>query len=342
VKTQFSGKVRYTESRAGRLSRTCWRVGPLLACLASAPSCDLLTTKPAAREVPSISSSKIAVDVTPAWSHDGRFIAYHRRYPSTDGPPGVYLVASSGGAPRLVVAGDYFGPEHLSFSPDDKSLVADWAFQLVFIDVASGAIRRPMYTDNGVKYPDWSPDGRLIAYNRSFRQYFEPFDSAGMHLFDLTSGENWPLYTPSGQFIGAGPRWSPDGRFLVAVDAGVNGGPVIARVTPDGSERVELARGSYGQSFDNPQWVTDPIHGRLGVLFDGPHRGQRRALYVSADGSVLYPWDLDFGRSNAVSPDSRMVVYVYPQAADSAPVLFTRQILDPARVSRRQLTFYRK
>jgi dipeptidyl aminopeptidase/acylaminoacyl peptidase len=241
----------------------------------------------------------------------------------------------------LVVAGDYLGPEHLRFSPDDKSLVADWAFQLVLIDVASGAIRRPMYTDNGVKYPDWSPDGRLIAYYRSFRQYFEPFDSAGLHLFDLTSGENWPLYTPSGQYFGSG-RWSPDGRYLAGVDAGAGGEPVIARVTPDGSERIELAHGGYGQGFDNPQWVADPIHGRLGILFYGLYRGQHRALYVSADGSAFYPWDLDFGTGDAISPDSRMVVYVYPQAADSAPVLFTRQILDPARVSRRQLTFYRK
>jgi hypothetical protein len=117
---------------------------------------------------------------------------------------------------------------------------------------------------------------------------------------------------------------------------------VIARVTPDGSERIELAHGGYGQGFDNPQWVADPIHGRLGILFYGLYRGQHRALYVSADGSAFYPWDLDFGTGDAISPDSRMVVYVYPQAADSAPVLFTRQILDPARVSRRQLTFYRK
>jgi len=235
-------------------------------------------------------------------------------------------------------------PGRVRFSPDDKSLVADWAFQLVLIDVASGAIRRPIYTDNGVKYPDWSPDGRVIAYNRTLRQYFEPFDSAGLHLLDLTTGEDRPLYTQAGQYIGTG-RWSPDGRYLAGIDLSAGGGQVIARVKPDGSERVELARAGYGQGFENPQWVTDPIHGRLGVLsyVYGPYPGgQRRARYVSADGSALYPWDLTFGSSGAISPDVRTVVYVHPQAADSAPVLFTRQVVDPTGASLRQLTSYRR
>jgi WD40 repeat protein len=248
------------------------------------------------------------------------------------------MVASSGGTPRLVTPGDYGGPEQLRFSQDDKTLAGTWAFQLVLIDVVSGTIRRPFYTDNGVKEPDWSPDGRLITHSRIFRQYSEPLDSAGLHLFDLTTGAEWPLRTPSGQFFGGAARWSPDGRFLVAVDLG----PSIVRVTPDGSERVELRRGSYGDDFGNPQWVIDPIHGRLGVLFKGTYDEQRRGLYVSADGSAFHPWDLDLGIWDAVSPDGRMLVYVYPQARDSVPVLFTRQISEPTAVSRRQLTFYRR
>src|SRR6058998_2802339 len=90
-------------------ARQLWQVALGLCCLAIALGCDLVAPKPEAREIP-ITMWKAASDVTPAWSHDGRWIAYHRRYPTTDGPPGVYLIAVAGGAPRLVTAGDYSGP----------------------------------------------------------------------------------------------------------------------------------------------------------------------------------------------------------------------------------------
>jgi Tol biopolymer transport system component len=310
----------------------------LLAFLASVLGCDVITSRPEARETPSI-RSKVAADATPAWAHDGRTIAYHRRFPSTDGPPGIYIVPSAGGTPRLVLAGDFGGPERLRFSPDDKALAADWRFQLLLVDVASGAIRRPLYTDNGVNWPDWSPDGRLIAYTRLFRQSSEPADSGGIHILDLASGEDRPVVTGDGVLTGGPPRWSPDGRFLVNIEYS----PMrIVRVTPDGSEHIALVNGSVNDVFGNPQWVTDPIRGRLGVLFNESHGGTRRAYYVSADGAVSYKWHLDLAPWDVVSPDGRTLAFVYPQVADSVPVLFTRQVFDATGVSRRQLTHFRQ
>src|SRR5437867_1615038 len=51
--------------------------------------------------------TKAIVDDSPAWSPDGRFIAYHRAFISSDGPPGVYLISRDGGKPHQITGGDY-------------------------------------------------------------------------------------------------------------------------------------------------------------------------------------------------------------------------------------------
>jgi hypothetical protein len=40
------------------------------------------------------------IDDDQTWSPDGLSIAYHRKYPSADGPPGIYIIPSAGGTPR--------------------------------------------------------------------------------------------------------------------------------------------------------------------------------------------------------------------------------------------------
>src|SRR5438132_1684473 len=70
------------------------------------------------------------IDADPVWSRDGKFIAFHRRTFSTAGPPGLYVVPSSGGAIRFVARGDLWWPEDLRFSPDSKQIVGTFGLQL--------------------------------------------------------------------------------------------------------------------------------------------------------------------------------------------------------------------
>ena len=45
------------------------------------------------------------VDDSPAWAPDGASIAFHRAFPSTYGPPGVYVLSMRSGAIRAAGGG---------------------------------------------------------------------------------------------------------------------------------------------------------------------------------------------------------------------------------------------
>src|SRR5688572_27053564 len=73
------------------------------------------------------------IDSDPVWSHDGRWIAYRRGFPSSDGPAGLYLIAFEGGDPRFLAPGDFFWPTYMRFSPDDRFISCTRAHQLLMV-----------------------------------------------------------------------------------------------------------------------------------------------------------------------------------------------------------------
>ncbi len=139
-------------------------------------------------------------DSAPAWSPDGRSVAFIRHFPTDDGSEdGVYLVDAAGrGLRRLTERRAQTA--QIAWSPDGTTI----AVGLALVDVRTGA-SAPVSVAGGPPFVDavaWSPDGRLLAFA----------NENGVHAVPADGGRARRL--AAARFV-RGIAWSPDGRRLV-------------------------------------------------------------------------------------------------------------------------------
>lgn len=282
----------------------------------------------------------VEIDWSPAWSHDGRTIAFHRRVVSSYGPPGIYLTTPYGGQPRFLAPGGFFHPTDLTFSPDDRYLAGMEGYELWICDVTTGVVSRPMYTSEGMFKPDWSPDGRKIAYSR-LPLPSNP-DSGGIFVFDLQAGTDTCLKA-GGRVVyseGDGPLWTRDGNWIACLERYGSEPERLVLVRSDGSDyRVVIRTGGDWHALRR---YYRPAHGRDGFLFSqasgsAPDSGH---YYVNADGSDLVHTSKRFINMQAFSPDGSEFVGGAADPSDTNFVLAVFQTDDPTGTSRRPITSY--
>lgn len=329
-----------TDSMRKPRLRASWVARVLFVALLSAlASCGKIPTRPFPNPPPFIPQ----IDVFPVWSNDGTSIAYFRRFLSADGPPGVYIISKWGGQPRLVVAGDY---GQYRFAPDDRQLVAlSQALELVLIDVATGNVTRPFYTDNLVDTPCWSPSGDEILYLKDGPNIGEPADSGGVHIFNLTTGVDRALTDGSQVVRGFRPTWLPTGQIAMVALNGYAPSQIVAVDAHTGKKRT-LYTSRLTNTFYLFTWYNRPSTGAYGVFFTDNDEPPFGGLFlVRPDGSELRrmpltrPSILGYGLE-AFSPDGEEWVHGGFDPVDSLGILFVRRIDDLAGASARQLTRY--
>jgi Tol biopolymer transport system component len=132
-------------------------------------------------------------DTSPAWSPDGRHIAFLRQLES--GKRGLFLVPSLGGAERKL--------SELSLE-----------------------FPGPNFND---RIADWSPDGKFLA----FVDKLAPQQPDSIYLLSVDNGEKRRFTTPPSHYLGdTDPAYSPDGQVLAFVRAGNNFGVSDIYVQP--------------------------------------------------------------------------------------------------------------
>jgi Tol biopolymer transport system component/polyisoprenoid-binding protein YceI len=217
-----------------------------------------------------------AVDDEPAWSADGRQIAFVR-YPA-ERPPDVWLMRADGTGQRTLTSNAEL--QSPAWSPDGTWLAAVVAAQqhpaLKLIGVSTGEVRG-LFDDPGAESsPRWSPDGRSIAFTLlrkgATNEDIFSINPDGSGLRRLTSD---PAYDYQ-------PRWSPDGKRIAFIRAGA-----IWVMDADGRNAKRL---TPALRADSPTWSPDGkrlafVIAGTGLMNAGDER--RDLWFVNADGSGL-------------------------------------------------------
>ena len=147
-------------------------------------------------------------DSSPAISPDGRTVAFSS---NRDGQPRIWLKQVTGEAEAPLTT----GPDDLPrFSPDGTQILfvrPDGERTSLFrAAVLGGEARRLM--ENATE-GDWSPDGSQVAFLRIESRNGKTVTSIGVASADGSGARE--VASEHGKL--RGPRWSPDGKHLVAV-----------------------------------------------------------------------------------------------------------------------------
>ena len=217
-------------------------------------------------------------DRSPAWSRDGRYIAFFRDL--GDAKAAVMLTPALGGPERKITQ---------IATPHGMPLPLPW------------------------DHPSWSPDGRSLVVSDSI----SPSEPFALYLLSLETGEKRRLTSPAPRLVGdMGPAFSPDGQslaFIRAVDGGNSDLFLLAlsdELKPLGEPR-QLTFGN--RHVTSPAWTADGKEivyanwagqsglWRLGVSSSrrSPAEPQRLA---SLGDSIFGP---------AISRDGRRLAYVH-------------------------------
>ena len=143
------------------------------------------------------------------FSRDGEWVTY------TLVPEGTLWRSRVDGSERLQLTIPPLRTSMPRWSPDGKNIVfvglkpgGAWTIYLL---PADGGTPEALVPDNHLQQdPNWSLDGTRIVYGEG------NFSPTAIHVFDLRSHRVSDLPESKGLFS---PRWSPDGRFIVAMTA---------------------------------------------------------------------------------------------------------------------------
>jgi tricorn protease len=187
-----------------------------------------------------ITNTSAAMERDPAWSPDGKSIAY---FSDESGEYMLHIGNQNGtGDPVKIALGEkpgfYFSPR---WSPDSKKIAYMDSHQtLWYIDVND---KKPVKVDKdpfygiGVIAPSWSPDSKWLAYARRLQNYMD-----AIFVYSLADGK--PTQLTDGMSDARHPVFDKEGKYLfftASTDDGASLQPDIHSFSRPSSRSIYLA-----------------------------------------------------------------------------------------------------
>ncbi len=261
-----------------------------------------------------------------AWSADGSLVAYVRggsieddqpanvnSTPEGPAPREVWVIATSGGAPRKVGGG-----HSPSFSPDGSRLVFADKGKIMSVGLAAGAAAAPLIVDEGrIASMTFAPDGKKLAFVSARKEHslIGVFDFAAKSITWLSPSldhDTSPVFSSAGTevaFIRIPSEKNPE---FVSHRAGQPWSIWVADAASGEGRRVWVADSGVGSAFEptlapkNLLWNSSDE-----LVFPWEKTGWLQLYAVPARGGALKP--ITHGQFEVVhmvlSPDRRRLVY---------------------------------
>jgi len=207
----------------------------------------------------------------PAWSPDGRQIAFESH--TADGNFDVYLMHADGSNVRRLTREPRrdVGP---AWSPDGAKIAfmsdrGGKEFNLYWMNADGSGVEQLTFGETDW-FPQFSPDGRRIAFHRW----------SDVHVINLD--DRRPTRLTVDPDNGMYPSWSPDGTSLAFMSR--RGGPTaIFTMNADGSNQQTLVRLATGSAID-PRWSPDGAT----IAFVAVPEGAASEAQAATQSRVLY------------------------------------------------------
>jgi TolB protein len=200
-----------------------------------------------------------------------------------------------------------------------------------------------------VEYPDWSPDGSMIAFDDGTVIDHIDWSQDTGHIFTIKADGTGLSQITTGEGAEFAPDWSPDGTHIAVSALDQNGAPDgIFILDPVSGEIRSVTANPYpGYQDKEPDYAPDGT--RIAFVRDrrfvdaGASSGNMSALFVvNIDGTGLRrltPWRMGLTGTPSWSPDGRLIVFRSDSAFDASDAPAQIFSIRPDGSDLRQLTF---
>jgi tricorn protease-like protein len=225
---------------------------------------------------------KLGDAATPAWSPDGRHIAYQGT--SATGDLDIF-VANPDGSGRTELTFSTAADVDPAWSPDGTKIAFESARSGntdVFVIGADGSSETQLTSSPAFDGdPTWSSDGTKIAFTstRDGNKEIYVMNADGSNETRLTNDAG-AVKDPNADFVDENPDWSPDGRRIL-FDTSRDGQYEIYAMNPDGSNQHRVTNHAALDAL--PAWSPDGK--QIAFTSNRANKGTRDVWVMNADGS---------------------------------------------------------